>query len=136
MKKRWQYVVLTRSGKIPLALESFEDGQRILAIGAVTTRFPTYEAARSAIRRTSRYAVQHGLDCCTKDHFRIMRMMFVKNHRASSARKRRAYKHSSPQSRMSRSLEFHPVGTATRSLHYRLAPGSRCEERAIHQNQL
>lgn len=84
MKKRWQYVVLTRSGRIPLALESFEDGQRILAIGGVTKRFPTYEAARSAIRRTSRYAVQHGLGCCTTDHFRIMRRMFVENPPATS----------------------------------------------------
>jgi len=98
MKKRWQYVVLTRSGRIPLALESFEDGQRILAIGGVTTRFPTYEAARSAIRRTSRYAVQHGLDCCTNDHFRIMRIAYDIRDEPSctSARKRRAYQQFSP----------------------------------------
>jgi hypothetical protein len=94
MKKRCQYVVFTRSGRMPLALESFEEGQHILAIGVVPTRFPTYEAARSAIRRTSRYAVQHGLDCCTNDHFQIMRMTFEKNNRAPSAGKRRAYKRS------------------------------------------
>jgi hypothetical protein len=84
MKKRWQYVVLTRPGRLPLALESFENGQPILAIGAVPTRFPSYEAARSAIRRTSRYAVQHGLNYCTDDHFEIMRLKFVQNHPAPS----------------------------------------------------
>jgi hypothetical protein len=98
MKKRWQYVVLTRSGRLPLALESFENGQHILAIGAAPTRFSTYEAARSAIRRTSRYAVRHGLDYCANDDFQIMRTMFAQKHPAPSETKRRAYKHSAARS--------------------------------------
>ena len=59
--KRTGYLVLTGMGR-PMILGRYDNGPLILINGNEATVFETYDAARCAIRRTCRYALQMGFD--------------------------------------------------------------------------